>query len=382
VGIKGNVRSPEQSRVWRSSDGGSSWSLLNDANGRLTPGTSQDEGGDSDIAVDAAGRVYQIDMGDRVHLFTSEDRGATWTTRASPGGDVFHDRPWVDAGRAGHAVFSWLGPGFAQTFDGGLTFTDRIYPAQSPRIEVSGNIALAPDGQTVYIPYVANSLETAGPARMHVLVSRDLGESWDDLEVSGPLWHKPSLFEPATAIFPSLAVDTAGNAFLAWSEYTEAFGTRVQMVVGSSQGRAWTEPICVSCSGLPIPWNAIMPWVAAGSDGKVAVVYLASAAPADPGHSPGPWFVEVAASFDRGASWERIQAAPDPVHEGTACTGGTACLFGGSPRSRILELLSVAVTPEGRLILAYPDDSATHREGLPAQIQFRFVAQATGPSFR
>jgi hypothetical protein len=86
------------------------------------------------------------------------------------------------------------------------------------------------------------------------------------------------------------------------------------------------------------------------------VAYLGSPDPTN-GKDPftsgyvGTWYLYVSYTYDGGATWQTVQATPDPVQIGEIDAGGTTT---GGQRN-LLDFMDASVTKDGRVVVAYAD---------------------------
>ena len=263
-----------QGWFWRSLDRGATWEFIHhvapDRNvfdkreWRLSvaPG-----GGDSDIAVTPGGRIYYADLySAEISVSRSDDAGVTWLRSHPAVSNVpIGDRPWI-AVHGEDRVFVGFnqvpyGPMVTRSVDGGLTWT--THPATPPhwigKWWTVGNIVANPRDGTLVFPHTA--CDDAGRCAFEVWasVSRDGGLTWTQ--------HLVRAAEGDTSgVFPAIAQDRWGFLYVAWSE-ERAGGSRSVYVASSGDlGLSWSEPALVSGD-----LNAVMPWVVAGSRGRVGV---------------------------------------------------------------------------------------------------------------
>src|SRR4051794_29499235 len=129
VGVLSNIPG-SPSEVYRSGDGGGSWTTLPQSLKANLPG-----GGDSDIAISADGTLSETDLwlGNST-VATSSDKGQSWTAQPVQG-PAAQDRQWVAATSGGgvyHVVHQipsglWV----ARSVDSGLTYPQQV-PAATP----------------------------------------------------------------------------------------------------------------------------------------------------------------------------------------------------------------------------------------------------------
>src|SRR4051794_13594186 len=127
VGVLSNIPG-SPSNVYRSSDGGTTWTRLPASLKANLPG-----GGDSDIAISPNGTLSETDLwlGSST-VATSSDKGQTW--KAQPlQGTVGQDRQWVAAtsgGRVYHVVHQLpTGLWVSRSVDYGLTYPQQVLAA-------------------------------------------------------------------------------------------------------------------------------------------------------------------------------------------------------------------------------------------------------------
>ncbi len=362
-------------RVWRSTDGGATFELTNREDGKLTEEGSGN--GDADIAIGTAGRVHTVDLGGGIPYRWSDDRGDTWNW----GGELNEpdrsvDRQWIDA-HGDFVVVTWAdqdgdprGITFTRSSDGGATWTTPVDIVDG-MIQL-GPIHIAPDGRTLLQPYV-----TAGDNTLHVLISRDRGTNWIDVD-TGHALHRPAtpLQNPwsPTVIFPVAAVDAAGQMYLAWSQYADDGSAHLRLSQ-SSDGENWSEPVAFAGEETTM----IFPWIVAGDAGRVAVTYLQSNQLGDPNLGLHQW--QVAANFmffsDEMAVNTASSVSNGIIHTGAVCPNGGGCLARVVPvysDRTLLDFFEAALTPDGDLVVVWTQTDNTEARNP----QVRFARQTDG----
>jgi len=403
-------------------DAGRSWTYIDGVGGsarvwrkygagRWEFASALDGGGDADLAVDADGVVYVADLEDPggwLGVAVSHDHAATfqYKTVVIPGsGGLFSssggiwDRQWLaawghgnvvatagyydSASSSGEVEHSWVSADAGRTFRGPYTVT--------PLVDVAGKLARSPSG-ILYMPYIASDA-------VGVASSADGGRSWQQHAVAP---------NHGTSSLPSLAVDDAGAAYLAWVDAHNVpavltgvtLGGVVRVAYSRDQGARWSEPVTVSDPSR----TAVFPWIVAGAPGRVDVVYYADRNPANADTGPDlgtpltQWDVEVAQSLDASGAlgarprWQRTVAVAG-VHTGAVCTEGIGCL---SPQNlglvnvpfpfdrRLLDFFGAALGPDGRLIFSYPTDHPVSGVSslLLSEVDIRAATQIAGPTLR
>jgi hypothetical protein len=178
-------------------------------------------------------------------------------------------------------------------------------------------------------------------------------------------------------IFPAADVDSAGNIYVVWSmnnARTNEFS--IWFASSHDQGKTFYGPFPVSSGPLTADETSVLPWVAAGDNGRVDIVWYKSTRVGDPNTMPtgSPWNVMFAQSVNansREPVFTVTRAGDHVMHIGSVSTGG---LIGSSDRS-LLDYFEVAIGPDGLANIIYADNgaSATHAE---------FARQNGGPLAR
>lgn len=292
----GGAQDPSSHRYsgqfWRSLDDGQTFEHLEGLGvlGLYGPSIG---GGDSDIAADAQGNLYAIDLWlGNTGLLTSQDHGDSWlrgspVTFLTPG----NDRQWIDVNQATGEVFITVnsfstGLWVIRSRDAGLTFPQQTLAV--PHADRGGCICppgvMAVDEATgnVYLPYYLN------PKGVGLAVSKDGGASFENLVLpETDSAHLPGDDEAGGA-FTVITHDTRGNLYLVWESVTER-GRRIALQTSVDQGASWTPPVFVH--DIPAGLQ-IFPWVVAGEPGRVAIAWYE----ASPGEDKDRWDVRLAFS--------------------------------------------------------------------------------------
>jgi hypothetical protein len=147
-----------------------------------------------------------------------------------------------------------------RSLDGAATFTSIGYltpsvsaPSDCPALAANTG-AVGRDG-TVYIPQ-----SCAGGT--YLAVSHDEGGTFSWLQVP----DAPS--DTGLGAVAQLAIDAAGNLYVLWLS-----SDTLELVSSRDEGRTWSGPLVVSPPGLH---NITLPALAAGSRGRVGIVFYAS----------------------------------------------------------------------------------------------------------
>ena len=161
--------------------------------------------------------------------------------------------------------------------------------------------------------------------------------------------------------------------------YRTAAANSVKLAVSSNYGATWRS-FTVAHPGTRVLW----PWVTAGVAGKAAVAWYQTDKLVDVDCQPSA--ISVFAAFVQGAntsraSETRVDASGRPVHIGSVCQGGTACVVTGKDR-RLGDYFEINLDTRGCLLIAVSDtrlmDPATGGP-LPTARPL-FIRQDAGPS--
>jgi len=347
------VGPPATDAVWRSLDHGVSWRRV--GNGPEHDTNDRASSGDSDIAVDADGVVYLAGLGRGIPFSASMDRGATWEVRTSPTLRGV-DREWIVAWGSGELALSW------QAFDGtGAT-------AQFVRSHDGGHNWTAPRN-------VSSASWIAGPVVRDATRGGFVLAQAETDAVKVAMWADAPDSEVRSVqvasvpgadnyIFPVAAVDEAGDYFVVWSQAPHGSAplatpldepASVWMVASSDGGATWSEPVQVSEAGR----NAVLPWVTAGSAGRIAVTYLLCDCAGHPNRAlTGLWYATASVSLDALGATPSFETAPlraAPVHRGSVCGYGGGCTAPDPQQAGdrgVLDFFESALTPRGEVVAA------------------------------
>jgi hypothetical protein len=268
-----------------------------------------------------------------------------------------HDRPWLAtyghstvylsySTRAGSLSAAHMT--VQRSDDGGITWItvgDPLAPlthgGQSTVHGWHGPIVVDPRNGTVYEVFAVESTPGGGDDRFNRIVvaaSHDRGRTW---RTTVAYQGRPD--EEDGNMWPGLAADSSGNLYAVWSDRHGVYLTR-----SADGGTTWTPAHRVDTPSRALR-TSVIPWVAAGSSGHVAVAWYGSTS-LDNLAGTAEWRVWYAESSDDAGTF--VQAAATPViHRGPLCTKGDACNW---TQRQLLELLGLALDPRtGRAAIAY-----------------------------
>jgi hypothetical protein len=338
VGVLSNIPG-SPSKVYRSSDSGTTWTTLPQSLKANLPG-----GGDSDIAIAADGTLSETDLwlGNST-VATSGDKGQTWTAQPVQG-IPGQDRQWVAAtsgGRVYHVVHQipsglWV----SRSVDSGLTYPQHVLAAtpldQTGCICPPGNI-VAEDGGLLADKVggvYATSIGGVGFYR-----STDGGLTFTNT-VPGPASSATT-----DAAFPAVADNGSGALAVVWLA-VQGNTSSVLFTTSKDFGATWAAPRTLVSTGANV-----YPWVAYRS-GKIAVSLYHSDTAGTPDTVSGSaqWFESYVESSDGGTTWSAMQTVdPTPVKTGPICTQGINC----ANDRQLGDFQQVAIDATGKAVMSY-----------------------------
>jgi hypothetical protein len=338
VGVLASVPG-SPSDVFRSSDGGATWTKLPASLKANLPG-----GGDSDIAISADGSLAETDLwlGNST-VATSTDKGQTWL--ANPLQGVFgQDRQWVAAtsgGRVYHVVHQIpTGLWVSRSVDGGLTYPQHVLAAhvlnQTGCICPPGNIVAEDGGLTGDKVGGVYATSTGGVGFYR--------------SVNGGLTFSNNLPGPASsattdAAFPVVADNGSGGLAVVWLAISGNTSS-VLFTTSSDFGATWATPKTIVSGGANV-----YPWVAyRGSRVVVSLFHSTTSGTPDSVGSAAKWFESFLDSADNGATWSALATVDaTAVKSGPVCTQGIDC----SSDRQLGDFQQIALDNAGKAVMTY-----------------------------
>ena len=137
----------------------------------------------------------------------------------------------------------------------------------------------------------------------------------------------------------------------------------IRYAYSHDHGGTWSRPIDITRPGVSVFW----PWVVAGRDGTIGVVWYQSDRRAAVdieasniyvygarlGNADGPTpDIQIAPATGTGPNGQ-----PRPSHYGTVCQTGAGCLNLPSSDRRLGDYLTATLDQDGRMVIAYADTS-------------------------
>lgn len=363
-----------QSYLWRSTDGGETFTHVGLAGTEHGPRGTGLGVSDPEFTVMADGTICFTDLEALASssVSCSTDDGVTWV-----GNPVASQRP---------NDRQWLASYEDELYFTANYFTDHSLIASTDRgitwelrgdVPCSGDIIADPVDGTIY----------AGCGN-GVAVSEDGGFTWEEREVDLP-GRGRAMAEPA--------IDSAGNVWMTWAHEEE------RLFVAGTPDKGLTWPwsyeltddfigFANETTGVAGNGTFVWPWISAGSEGRVAVTWIGSYERGPSSKLETDWFMFSAIIVDAhkgaaGGDLVRIYQSSDaPIHHGPICQSGTACqvasMQGDDAGDRRLgDFFETTIDRQGRLhivvsnTLAAKEDVVSHvaymrqETGLPLYLE-------------
>jgi hypothetical protein len=342
------------SRLWRSTDGGGSFTYVApDYVGVSVPPNVTIGGGDADLAIDSNGALYFVDLWlADASTAVSTDNGATWA--GVPFGTMpIQDRPWVSADPTtpgvAYSVTDQIPTGLwiSRTVSGVLP--GAIYPISLPEILhiERGIIGTAPPGNLV--------TNKKGDTYNVYGIFTDNGRGWAvglSKLPAGGLLTENSTVSPSDgagdqlAAFPIVAVDqgTNDNLYVVWTDPVSNDTWNIRFA--SFDGSAWSSAVTIG--------QGVYPWITAQASGKVDVAWYGSDSyGGNPNNAPAGtvWDVKFAQNTTALTAPGAFATgtAADGVKTGKICTEGTNC----TADREFADFLGIAHDSGGHALISY-----------------------------
>jgi hypothetical protein len=219
---------------------------------------------------------------------------------------------------------------------------------------VNGNQVFDSTG-TIYSIFgtstAAENVATGGSGPIHKLY---IAKSSDGITFTDfPVAIAPS-GQTLANIFPVIAVDGSDNLYAVWSQMVASGGpAAIRFSRSTDRGVTWSTPVQVSSTTLK---SSVLPWIAAGSAGKIDIVWVGSTNAASPQDVTGNWNVYMAQSLNATAAtptFVQTQVSTQPIRLGWVCTQGILCTEAADDGRILLDFISVAVDGNGMANIAY-----------------------------
>ena len=370
-----------QVNLWTSIDDGKSWQRANFNGTGFFTNPAQNSGfSDPDITQDGDGNVYiaGINLAND-SLVSSPDRGATWPTGTAQCHEG--DRPWL-AGGPGRSVFmannpSAIGTGHivVRSTDGAASCSSTYLDRQADGTGY-GKILYDADTDTLWEAAIKGSTVGAisfqgamaafdnAPAPAPTATATKIG---------GFTYHSiaPATFNTFWKTQIAQSSDATNKVlYVVWTTQ-ESGPNHVMLGWSRDNGATWqTMPVAAETTG-----TAYSPWVAAGTDGRLAVAwneYGNLATSIGNTAADNPLYLKMAMISGGDTDSPTVDQVVEPLgpnrpmHKGPICTSGTTCVASPTGDRRLGEFFTIAPDRFGCVMLATGDtmmkDSATGGE--------------------
>ena len=392
-----------QRSIWDfSTDGGTTFHPIHDT--PLTSATGSDSmhtgpgGGDTEISIDHDGNAYYADLAALASL-----KVAKWdpTTRTLTTG--FFGNSNQGANGVDRQWFALWDPPAAQIpairqatgYTGPFPVNYLVYSeALAGCCEAA---AYSTDGTNYTGPTNEYSIGSDGPAVIDqqtgtvlqavgvsggvgvAILNRGQGQAADDPEIGASQVVKAADLpsgDDVGALFPAIAMDRSRNAYLVWvtrddnntvAQRPSSWQIFYSYATAGSGWKTWSKPIQIS---KPAAVTNIMPWVVAGSAGRIAAVWYGTNDNHDPSGTDvhQAWDVFAASLTNANTanpSIRQVKATPHPMHYGTICLAGTGCIASQGNRN-LADFFEVDVNPtDGGITIVYDDTSNELTQAIP-----------------
>lgn len=371
----------------KSEDGGDTFRVLGEPpEGRIAPGG----GGDCDLAVapkknpEGFYNVYYVGLEALANFSTaiSLDEGRSWNGTNAAESVPLVDRQWLEAVGVNETYLFYNQIPFGGTLQhstNGLVYEAADPGNAAPDISRPGNIVIDRDksrnpadpalpNETVYGAYTNGN-------KVEVFRTADQGQSFDNFTVVRAKGAPDNLF-------PSIDIDPKGNLYVAW---TEKGSYNTFYSYSRDQGETWSRKQLVNRRGAE---STLMPWIVAGSPGRIAVSTYCSTVDGNPelggkGGFHSPWHVCVNQSFNAlggGADFSQVKATHHPIHWDSICTLGLGCSVSGGDRT-LLDFFQMRLDPaDGRLHVVFNESNKRPRQAAGPIAIVAEAKQKKGPS--
>lgn len=336
----------DTSWIWRSLDTGKTFKWVPAATALEGKVTTCNGGGDTELAVDAAGHLYFNDLTlANFSTSRSDDHGGSFTCSNTGVPDTVVDRQWyaVDGdptnGGTLYLANDEVGPGGINCGNGiggsagnnvlviyrspdsgalgataGIEFGPPYHITASGSCDegIMGNDEIGPIATTTGEPNGLGGFTTLPTPVKHIYVIHDntalnqirIGRCFPvAFGLSAANVSDPSGLNCTDLLvkdlgtnfrtggnFPTMAIDKSGNLYAVWEQApTDAnsniIGDTVLMYsYSTNEGNTWSTPIQIDTSGSPegVLHNNVFAWIAAGDDGRVNIAWYGTTGLSNP----------------------------------------------------------------------------------------------------
>ena len=388
-----------QTLNWRSTDGGKTWSYVGIGGLHEGPHSLTSTGfSDPDFAMDQAGNIYNVEIDlANVAVFKSNDDGQSYL-QANPEA-WFGDRPWLTALEEDEVfLYVNLPQAMLKSVDGGVTWVPITHQPGNATPQISSKAVpdpLNPDNGLIG-PRGGKIVNQAGDRRFSIGVENDV-----DVDKPGAptiTWQQKNTgpLGITTQFFSTIAADGAGNVYLAGAGgYSGGTDVTPSGQVSLSYYERATGATNQSVLQIPTPHgDALWPWIIAGDDGRVAVVWYQSLA-----GKPEEFYIYTAVTHNAHGTtvtcsdgstqfvpprFTVINASRRAVFVGNICQDGTNCNANTNFKRgdrRLGDFFTVNFDHKGNLFIVSADTTRTNLLGGQKPVGNPiFIKQDSGPA--
>lgn len=378
---------------WRSFDHAATWTYSQPFFRNSTGG------GDSHVVVDTAGDVFLADLAGTnswIGRSTFPDQGANFGTLTTPAG-IDADREWLatwtrSGDRGPTKVFLYYHslnvdnlPYECVSLSGGTVWEPVCQPMVTDPVVLSNAFGNTINGNQVFDSqgtiYAVMATPVAGdPAATFRNVY--LMRSGDGITFTDVLIYSAPAGNDLGALFPVIAIDSADNAYVVWSERKAPAGpstVRISVSINSPAtptGSSWSAPVDVS----PTTGGAVLPWIVAGGPGKVDVTWVGTTAAGnnDPTADWSQWMAQSTNAASGAPTFTLGRVSPQPTRYGTICLSGLGCSTSFDDGRILLDFTSIDRDSAGFANVAYANSGPEGPDGNEGRTFTDVARQAKG----
>ena len=311
----------------------------------FAPGDSTggaDGGGDIDIAVSFPTNPSATPIVTIVSLAAADissavstDRGEHFTLSPAVVPVPADDRQWIEADSTNRVYMLYRAPIPAtglfvtRSDDNGLNYLTT--GVVSPSGTTPGYIDVDHTTGTVYVAHTSGSALFVGR-------STDRGATWKNETVDNTTAHG--------SLFDVVKVGDDGTVYTVWSDEHDIY-----LAHSSDGGVTWSPKVRVN--DRTTYKSNLLPWLEAGSAGRVAVVWYGSTSPTnDDGADWVALFSQTLNATATSPTFKQQVMSDHVIHGSNISLGGLT----GAANRNLLDYFQVAFDPQGAAVIAYTDD--------------------------
>ncbi|MDQ1698845.1 MAG: hypothetical protein QOG34_708 [Frankiaceae bacterium] len=394
VYVSGPQGTGVQRSIWNASyDNGDSYRLVQDnKTGTAYPSaliptksTMGPGGGDTEIAVDRHSNVYYADLYALACFTTAYSRDNGKTVSSTPlGCDApGADRQWFgiyDPAPADHTISPYKGPKpliYLKYSDEGASSGSRVdyangsdpgnWHTDDKATQIASGGGYSPTDAPVAVDQHTGDLLSVvmHGGGMALAIGEPAKDGSAHLNMRYESIAPSTLGGDPNTLFPGFAEDTSRNLYVVWvggRDYQVYYSYAKPLKNGRDWG-AWSAPIKIN---RPPAAVNLMPWVAAGRNGIIDVVWYGTDMSLAQLGSDGPsaqkneswwtWFAQIDRANTSKPHIVQSPASQHPMHYNDICMMGTGCITATGNRN-IADFFEVTIDNQGRARIVYTDTS-------------------------